>query len=227
MIVRIRALPSGTVGKAMPVPSTPSLNSSRENSIVSRPSPMMMGVIGVSLAGVVWPPMLKPSSPSSFFQKRVFSQSISIHCGSLSSTSKAAIQVAATEGGCEVENRIGRPMIKKIDQIASAAHISPEGADRLRQSTNLDVDTPVHPEVIDRATPVAAEYAGSVRVIHHHDRATFFGRLAQAGKRADVAIHREHAVGDQQLFPRLILHGGELLLSVGNVLMPEDENLRP
>ena len=43
MIVRMRALPSGTVGKAMPVPSTPSLNSSREKSMVSLPSPMMMG----------------------------------------------------------------------------------------------------------------------------------------------------------------------------------------
>ena len=108
MMVRIRALPSGTVGKAMPVPSTPSLNNSREKAMVKRPSPMMMGVIGVSLAGVVWPPMLKPSRPSSFIQKRVLAQSCSIHCGSVSRTSKAAMQVAATDGGCEVENRNGR-----------------------------------------------------------------------------------------------------------------------
>jgi hypothetical protein len=32
------------------------------------PSPMMIGVIGVSLAGVFMPPILKPSPPSSFFQ---------------------------------------------------------------------------------------------------------------------------------------------------------------
>ena len=64
MIVRMRALPSGTVGKAMPVPSTPSLKSSFEKSIVRRPSPIIMGVIGVSLAGVVFPPMLKPRSPA-------------------------------------------------------------------------------------------------------------------------------------------------------------------
>jgi len=68
----------------------------------------MMGVIGVSLVGVVLPPMSKPSRPSSFFQKRVFFQSFSMRSGSLSSTSKAAIQVAATEGGCEVENKNGR-----------------------------------------------------------------------------------------------------------------------
>ena len=64
MIVRMRAFPSGTVGNAIPVPITPSLNSSREKSIVSWPSPMIMGVIGVSLAGVVRPPMSNPSSPS-------------------------------------------------------------------------------------------------------------------------------------------------------------------
>jgi hypothetical protein len=69
---------------------------------------MMIGVIGVSLAGVVLPPMSKPISPSSLFQKRVFSHSFYMRSGSFSRTSKAAMQVAATEGGCEVENRNGR-----------------------------------------------------------------------------------------------------------------------
>ena len=81
--------------------------------------------------------------------------------------------------------------------------------------------------MIDRASSVAAEHAGSVRVVDHHDRAVFLGRLAQAGQRADVAVHREHAVGDQQLLPRLVLHAGELLFGVGNVFVTEDENLRP
>jgi hypothetical protein len=67
--------------------------------MVSFPSPMMIGVIGVSLAGVVFPPISKPSEPSSFFQKRVFSHSFSMRSGSFSRTSKAAIQVAATDGG--------------------------------------------------------------------------------------------------------------------------------
>src|SRR5437763_16851325 len=108
MMVRMRALPSGTVGNVMPVPSTPSLNNSRENSMVSFPSPMMIGVMGVSLAGVVLPPMSNPSSANSFFQKRVFSHSVSMRSGSFSSTSKAAIQVAATDGGGDVENKNGR-----------------------------------------------------------------------------------------------------------------------
>ena len=36
--------------------------------MTSNPMPTMMGVIGVSLAGVFTPPMLKPRAPSSFFQ---------------------------------------------------------------------------------------------------------------------------------------------------------------
>ena len=76
--------------------------------MVRLPSPIMMGVIGVSLGGVARPPMSKPSKPSSFFQKRVFSQSFSMRSGSFSRTSKAAMQVAATDGGCDVENKNGR-----------------------------------------------------------------------------------------------------------------------
>src|ERR1039458_2280983 len=190
MMVRTRALPSGTVGNAMPVPSTPSLNNSREKSMVRRPSPIMMGVIGVSLAGVVWPPMLKPSRPSSFFQKRVLAQSCSIHCGSVSRTSKAARQVAATGGGMRGRKQKGRgAVIKIIDQIARAADVSAESADGLRQGADLNIDAPVHSKMIDGASSVAAEHAGSMRVIDHHDGAVFLGGFAQAGQRAYVAIH--------------------------------------
>ena len=80
--------------------------------------------------------------------------------------------------------------------------------------------------MIDRAASVAAEHAGSMRVVDHHDGAVFLGGLAQAGQRADVAIHREDAVGDQQLPSRLVLHAGELLFGVGDVFVTEDENLR-
>ena len=67
MMVRMRALPSGTVGNAMPVPSTPSLKSSREKSMVSLPSPMMIGVIGVSLAGVAASADVEAQQPEFFF----------------------------------------------------------------------------------------------------------------------------------------------------------------
>src|SRR5579862_870887 len=120
-----------------------------------------------------------------------------------------------------------RAMIKKVDQIARATNISTESADGFRQCADLNIDAAVHGKMIDGAAPLAAEDAGGMRVVDHHDRAVFFGGFTQAGQRTDVAIHRKDAVGDQQLFPRLVLDTGELLLGVGNVLVAEDENLRP
>ena len=63
----------------------------------------MTGVIGLSLR-----PVLKPSACSPDLKNRVFSQSCSMICGSRSSTSSAAMQAAATAGGCDVEKRNGR-----------------------------------------------------------------------------------------------------------------------
>ena len=119
-----------------------------------------------------------------------------------------------------------RAVIKIIDQIARAADVAAESADCLRQGSNLNVDASVHRKMIDRAASLAAEDAGRVRVVDHHDRAVLLGRFAQAGQRADVAIHREDAVGDQQFLAGLVLHAGELLFGVGHVFVAEDENLR-
>jgi hypothetical protein len=63
----------------------------------------MTGVIGLSLT-----PVSNPRACNPALKNRVFSHSFSIHCGSLSSTSIAAMQVAATDGGCDVEKRNGR-----------------------------------------------------------------------------------------------------------------------
>ena len=71
-------------------------------------------------------------------------------------------------------------------------------------------------EVIDRPTAIASQHAGRVRVVNHHDGAIFFRQIAQRGQRANVAIHGEDAVADQQLAPRLVLDAGEFRL--GRVL---------
>ena len=60
-------------------------------------------------------------------------------------------------------------------------------------------------EVIDGAAAIATQNAGGVRVVDHHDGAVFLGNVAELRQRADVAIHREHAVGDQQLVAGLVL----------------------
>lgn len=102
-IVRKRALSRATVGKPMLWAKTPWAKSASDIFAAVAAWPTITGVIGLSLR-----PVLKPSDSRPALKKRVLSQSCSIHCGSLSSTSIAAMQAAVTAGGCEVENRNGR-----------------------------------------------------------------------------------------------------------------------
>ena len=62
-------------------------------------------------------------------------------------------------------------------------------------------------EVIDGAAAVFPKHAARMRIVDHHDRAVFFGERRQLGDAAEIAVHREHAVGDQDL----LLGGGQLL----------------
>ena len=87
----------------MPCANTPDSKSRSENAMARAPSPTMTGVIGLSLT-----PVSKPNACSPALKKRVFSQSRSMICGSSIRTSIAARQVAATDGGCDVEKRNGR-----------------------------------------------------------------------------------------------------------------------
>src|SRR5882724_1250415 len=92
-----------------------------------------------------------------------------------------------------------RAMVEKVDHFARAADVSTENADGLRQRTNLNINAAVDIEMVYGAAAVAAENAGGVRVVDHHDGTVFFGEVAECGERADVAVHGEDAVGDQEL----------------------------
>jgi hypothetical protein len=83
----------------------------------------------------------------------------------------------------------------------------------------------VQPKVIDRSAAVAAQHARGVRVVDHHDGAVFFGQRGQLVHRADVAIHREDAVGDHQLVARLVGELLQQLFAVGGILVAEDLDL--
>ncbi len=63
----------------------------------------------------------------------------------------------------------------------------------------------VHVKVIDGAAAVAAEDAGGVGVVDHHDGAVFFGEVGEFVDGADVAVHGEDAVGDEELAAGLVL----------------------
>ena len=166
------------------------------------------------------PPMLKPSSSQLLLPEARVLPELLDALRLFSRTSNAAMQVAATEGGCDVENRNGRrAMIEELDEVAGAADIAAERADSLRQRADLDIYAAVHIEMVDGAAAVAAQHAGGVRVIDHHDGAIFFGEVAERGQRADVAVHGEDAVGDQQPLAGLVLDAGQLLFGVGGVLV--------
>ena len=90
-------------------------------------------------------------------------------------------------------------MIEKIDQRPAARDVAAQRADRLRERADLDVHAAVQTEMIDGAASVLAEHAARMRIVDHHDAAEFFGERAEVGQRADVAVHAEDAVGDQQL----------------------------
>ena len=55
----------------------------------------------------------------------------------------------------------------------------------------------------------------------------FSASVAQPGQRADVAVHGEDAVGDQQLLAGLIFDAGQLFFGVGDVFVAEHQNLCP
>src|ERR1700738_872157 len=82
----------------------------------------------------------------------------------------------------------------------------------------------MHFEIIDGAASVAAQYAGGVGVVDHHDGAVLLRQIAQRGEQADVAVHGEDSVGDQQPFSGLIFDADQALLRLGNVLVFEDQD---
>ena len=143
----------------------------------------MTGVIGVSLT-----PVLKPRRFSSCLKKAVFShmRSISASPSALCSTSRAALQVATTLGGCEVLKRKGRARCSiSIAQLLVGGHVAAHGADGLGQRAHLDVPPAVEAEVVDRAAPVLAQHARGVGVVDHADGAVGLGtarRSVAAGR---------------------------------------------
>ena len=54
----------------------------------------------------------------------------------------------------------------------------------------------------------------------------FSARSHKRGQRADVAVHGEDAVGDQQFLAGLVLNAGQLLFRVRDVFVAEYQNLR-
>ncbi len=138
------------------------------------------------------------------------------------------MQVAATDGGCEVENRNGRAaMIKKVDQVARAADVPAKRANRLRKRAHLNVDAPVHPEMINRTAPVACPRTPEACASSTIMIAPYFSANSHRPGSAPMSPSMEKTPSViSSLWPGLIFHAGELLFGVSEIFVIEDQNLR-
>ena len=59
-------------------------------------------------------------------------------------------------------------------------------------------------------------------VVDHHDGAVLVGEVAELVDGADVAVHREDTVGDEELPAGLVLDLFEKFFGVGNIFVAED-----
>src|SRR4029077_10876511 len=121
----------------------------------------------------------------------------------------ARVGIEQGEGGlasCDDRGRMGggkdeRPgaMIEELDQLARTADVASERADGFAERADLDVHAAMAAEMIDGTAAAAAEDAGGVGVVDHHDAVEFLGEVAELRQRGDVAFHGKDAVGDQEL----------------------------
>ena len=194
-MVRTRALSRATVGNAMPCAKTPSCEQAvrqlhRQRAVADDDR----GDRAFAQAGVE-----AERLQSGLEEPRVLPQPVDDLRFLLQHVQRR--DARGRDGGrvrCREEKR-ARAVIEELDQRAAAGDVAAKRADRLRQRADLDIHPPVHAEVIDGAAAVPAEHAAGVRVVHHHDAAEFLGDVAQRRQRAEVAVHAEHAVGDEQL----------------------------
>ena len=154
----------------------------------------MTGVIGLSLTPVSKPSACEPGLE----EARVLPQPLDELRFLLEHLDRG-------EAGGGDGRRVGRreekrpgAVVEELDQRARAGDVAAQRADRFRQRPDLDVDAAVHPEMVDGAAAMAAEHAARMRVVDHHDAAELVGQVAQLGKGAEVAVHAEDAVGDDE-----------------------------
>jgi hypothetical protein len=79
------------------------------------------------------------------------------------------------------------------------------GPERLPQRADDDVDDAVQTRLGHGAAPVRPQAAGPVRLVHDDPQAVALGKAYKFLQRRDVAVHREHAVGDDDPRPPAVL----------------------
>src|SRR5581483_7316376 len=72
-------------------------------------------------------------------------------------------------------------------------------AERLAERARDHVDLTDNSEVLGHAPPRLPHHPGAVRVVDDHDRVVLARELEDVGQPREVALHREHPVGDDEL----------------------------
>ena len=222
----MRALPSGTVGKAMPVAMTPWSKRAREKAMVSRPSPRMMGRDG-GLAGRGGDAADIEAGVAEFALEVAGVGPEALDALGLGFENVEGGDAGGGDGGWMRggEEEGAGAMVEVVNEIAGAADVAAETADGLGEGADLDVDLAMDVEVIDGAAAVAAEDARGVGVVDHHDGVVLPGESGELVDGADVAVHRKDAVRDDELAAGLVLDFFEELFGVGDIFVAEDLDL--
>ncbi len=193
-IVRTRALSRATVGYPIACANTPSSNNRSDSAFALALSPAITGVIG-TLADA----RIESEPHQSLFEETcVVPQPFHDFRLVLKNIERGD---AGRRDGWRMRRRKQerpRPVIEKLDQVATAGHVPAQSPDRFRQRTDLDIHPAVHVEMVDRSPPVLPEHSTGMRIVDHHDAAGVFREITQRGQRAEVAIHAEHAIGNKE-----------------------------
>ena len=102
------------------------------------------------------------------------------------------------------------------DFLATCGETTHGTAEGLAEGTGQDLDLATEVIVLGDTTTRAADHASGVALVDHHHGVVFLCQFIDLVERADVAVHREHTVGDDKT-ETAALCILQLLLKVGHV----------
>lgn len=129
-------------------------------------------------------------------------------------------------GDCAGEEEGPRLLADVVHDGFLARDDAADHAERLAERADLQVEHAVQAEMVHDAAAAAAQHALAVRIIHHRQHAVLLRDLAEPVERRDVAVHAEHAIGDEQAAAVVGQVLANLGLGIGHVAVLVDDDLR-
>ena len=96
------------------------------------------------------------------------------------------------------EDEAAGPVDEQFDELARAGDESARGAQGLAQSAHLNLDVAGQPLRLGESAAVLSEKAGGVRFIEQKPGAVLLLELDDFAQRGEIAVHAEHAFGDDE-----------------------------